>query len=39
MDEVREFLISAMLRKLGFDRASLIRNAKYFVMVAASFGL
>lgn len=38
MDEVREFLISSMLRKLGFDRASLIRNAKYFVMVAVSFG-
>ena len=34
MDEVRDFLISSMLRTLGFDRASLVQNAKYFVLAA-----
>ena len=38
MDEVRDFLVSSMLRKLGFDRASLIQNAKYFVLAAMLLG-
>ncbi|CAK8998185.1 unnamed protein product [Durusdinium trenchii] len=34
MEAVREFLISSMLRKLGFSFASLALRMKYFVFVA-----
>lgn len=34
MEAVREFLISSMLRKLGFSFANLALRMKYFVVVA-----